>query len=323
MVNPDSDLYRAHPEWILHEGDRTPPLWRHQLVLDIGHEGAFNHVLEQTSAVLGAHNIAYIKWDHNRVLVDGGHLGAAGVHRQTQAIYRLFAELKKRHPGLEIESCASGGARIDLGVVDLVDRFWTSDNNDALERQTIQRWTAQVIAPELLGTHIGPTHGHQTGRTLELSMRATTALFGHAGIEWNITEATAIERKHLATWAQYYKDNRALLHSGKMVRVDYPEPHAYLHGVQAHDASRAIYAYVQLTPTVSIHPSPLKFPGLDQSANYAIKAVFPAGKPRFMLITPPEWMSGITLSGSALSAIGVTAPILAPANACLIEITKA
>ena len=323
MVNPDSDLYRAHPEWILHEADRVPPLWRHQLVLDIGHEGAFNHVLEQTSAVLAAHAIAYIKWDHNRVLVDAGHLGSAGVHRQTQAIYRLFAELKKRHPGLEIESCASGGARIDLGVIDLVDRFWTSDNNDALERQTIQRWTAQVIAPELLGTHIGPTHGHQTGRTLELSMRATTALFGHAGIEWDITEATTEERKHLSTWAQYYKNNRGLLHSGKMVRVDYPEPHAYLHGVIAHDASRAIFAYVQLTPTVAIHPSPLKFPGLDQTASYVIKAVFPAGKPRFMLITPPDWMAGITMSGSALSAIGVTAPILAPANAFLIEITEA
>jgi alpha-galactosidase len=154
-------------------------------------------------------------------------------------------------------------------------------------------------------------------------MRATTALFGHAGIEWNITEATAIERKQLATWAKYYKDNRALLHSGKMVRVDYPESHAYLHGVQAHDASRAIYAYVQLTPTVSIHPSPLKFPGLDPAANYVIKAVFPAGEPRYMLITPPEWMNGVTLSGSALAAIGVTAPILAPANALLIEITKA
>lgn len=322
MVNPDSDLYRAHPEWILHEADRVPPLWRYQLVLDIGHEGAFNHVLEQTSAVLAAHAIAYIKWDHNRVLVDAGHLGSAGVHRQTQAIYRLFAELKKRHPGLEIESCASGGARIDLGVIDLVDRFWTSDNNDALERQTIQRWTAQVIAPELLGTHIGPTHGHQTGRTLELSMRATTALFGHAGIEWDITEATTEERKHLSTWAQYYKNNRGLLHSGKMVRVDYPEPHAYLHGVIAHDASRAIFAYIQLTPTVAVHPSPLKFPGLDQTASYVIKAVFSAGKPRFMLITPPDWMAGITMSGSALSAIGVTAPILAPANAFLIEITR-
>lgn len=323
MVNPDSDLYRAHPEWILHEGDRVPPLWRHQLVLDLAHDGAYNHVLEQTSAVLSAHNIAYIKWDHNRVLVDAGHLGRAGVHRQTQAIYRLFAELKRRHKGLEIESCASGGARIDLGVIDLVDRFWTSDNNDALERQRIQRWTAQVIPPELLGTHIGPTHGHQTGRTLELSMRATTALFGHAGIEWNITEASQQERKHLATWAQYYKANRAHLHSGKVIRVDYPEDHAYLHGVTSHDRSKAIFAYVQLTPTVAIYPSPLKFPGLDPAANYVVKAVFPAGKPRFMLITPPAWMDGVTLSGSALAAIGVTAPILAPANAFLIEITKA
>lgn len=323
MVNPDSDLYRAHPEWILHEGDRVPPLWRHQLVLDLAHDGAYNHVLEQTSAVLSAHNIAYIKWDHNRVLVDAGHLGRAGVHRQTQAIYRLFAELKRRHKGLEIESCASGGARIDLGVIDLVDRFWTSDNNDALERQRIQRWTAQVIPPELLGTHIGPTHGHQTGRTLELSMRATTAVFGHAGIEWNITEASQQERKHLATWAQYYKANRAHLHSGKVIRVDYPEDHAYLHGVTSHDRSKAIFAYVQLTPTVAIYPSPLKFPGLDPAANYVVKAVFPAGKPRFMLITPPAWMDGVTLSGSALAAIGVTAPILAPANAFLIEITKA
>ena len=322
MVNPDSDLYRAHPEWILHEGDRTPPLWRHQLVLDLGHEEAYKHVLEQTSSLLAAHNIVYIKWDHNRVLVDAGHLGAAGVRRQTQAIYRLFAELKKRHPGLEIESCASGGARIDLGVIDYVDRFWTSDNNDALERQTIQRWTSQVIPPEMLGTHIGPTHGHQTGRTLELSMRAITALFGHAGIEWNITQATAEERANLATWARYYKDNRALLHSGKSVRIDYPDEHGYLHGVISADTKKSIFAYVQLTPTVTIHPASLKFAGLDAAANYLVKAVYPAGKPRFMLITPPQWMDGITMSGSALATIGVSAPILAPANAVLIEITK-
>ncbi len=322
MVNPDSDLYRAHPEWILHEGDRTPPLWRHQLVLDLGHEEAYKHVLEQTSSLLAAHNIVYIKWDHNRVLVDAGHLGAAGVRRQTQAIYRLFAELKTRHPGLEIESCASGGARIDLGVIDYVDRFWTSDNNDALERQTIQRWTSQVIPPEMLGTHIGPTHGHQTGRTLELSMRAITALFGHAGIEWNITQATPEERANLTTWAKYYKDNRALLHSGKSVRIDYPDEHGYLHGVISADTKKSIFAYVQLTPTVTIHPASLKFAGLDAAANYSVKAVYPAGKPRFMLITPPQWMDGITMSGSALATIGVSAPILAPANAVLIEITK-
>jgi len=306
----------------LHEGDRTPPLWRHQLVLDIAHEGAYNHVLEQTSAILEAHDIAYIKWDHNRVLVDAGHLGRPGVRSQTQAIYRLFAELKQRHPHLEIESCASGGARIDLGVIDYVDRFWTSDNNDALERQSIQRWSAQVIPPEMLGTHIGPTHGHQTGRTLELSMRATTALFGHAGIEWNITEATEQERAYLKSWATYYKSNRALLHGGTMIRVDYPDTHGYLHGVSAHDKSRAIFAYVQLRPTSVIHPAPLKFPGLDAKATYSVNAVYPAGKPRFMLVTPPQWMEGIKLSGSALANSGVAAPILAPANAFIIEITK-
>ena len=290
--------------------------------MDLGHEAAFNHVLEQTSAILAAHSIAYIKWDHNRVLVDAGHLGHAGVRLQTQAIYKLFAELKSRHPGLEIESCASGGARIDLGVIDYVDRFWTSDNNDALERQSIQRWTSQVIPPEMLGTHIGPTHGHQTGRTLELSMRAVTALFGHAGVEWNITEATPDERAYLKTWATYYKNNRALLHSGKSIRVDYPDDHGYLYGVTSEDKSRAIFAYVQLTPTGVIHPAALKFPGLDLTATYEVKAVFPAGQPRYMLISPPRWMDGVRLSGTALIHVGLSAPILAPANAFLIEITK-
>ena len=322
MVNPDSNIYREHPEWILHEGDRVPPLWRNQLVLDLSHEGAYNHVLEQVSAILSTHSIAYIKWDHNRVLVDAGHLGKAGVRKQTQAIYRLFAELKKRHKDLEIESCASGGARVDLGVIDYVDRFWTSDNNDALARQNIQRWTSQVIPPEMLGTHIGPTHGHQTGRTLELSMRATTALFGHAGIEWDITEANSQERAYLKSWADYYKANRAFLHSSTMVRVDYPDEHGLLHGVVSKDKSHGLFAYVQITPTVAVNPAPLKFPGLDIASNYEIKAVYPAGEPRYMVVQKPEWMNGIHISGSALAMVGVSAPILAPANAFLIEINK-
>jgi alpha-galactosidase len=153
-------------------------------------------------------------------------------------------------------------------------------------------------------------------------MRAVTALFGHAGIEWNITQATDEERQHLATWALYYKAKRSLLHSGRMVRVDYPDDQGYLHGVIANDQSQGIFAYIQLTPTVAIHPAPLKFPGLKKNATYSIKAVYPAGKPRFMLISTPQWMEGINLSGSALEQIGVSAPILAPANAFLIEITE-
>ena len=319
MINPDSDLYRAHPEWVLREADRTPALWRNQLVLDLGHPGAFDHVLQQTSSILSTHAIAYIKWDHNRVLNDGGHLGRAGVRTQTHAIYRLFAELKKRHPQLEIESCASGGARIDLGVLDYVDRFWTSDNNDALERQTIQRWTSLVIPPELLGTHIGPTRGHQTGRTLDLSFRAITALFGHAGIEWDITQASGVETEVLKEWADFYKNNRALLHSGTSVRIDYPDSHAYLYGVVATDQSRALFTYAQLTPTVVVHPSPMKFRGLDPNRSYQVEPAFPGGAPHFMLHKKPEWMSGVTLTGRELEVVGLTTPILGPEQAMMIE----
>lgn len=322
MINVDSDLYRAHPEWILHEGGRMPPEWRHQQVLDLGHEGAYNHVLSQVDAILSENNVAYIKWDHNRVLVDAGHQGRPGVHRQTLAIYRLFAELKSRHPNLEIESCASGGARIDLGVIDYVDRFWTSDNNDALARQRMQRWTMQVIPPEMLGTHIGPTEGHQTGRTLDFSFRAITALFGHAGIEWDITEADAKTRKDLNSWARFYKENREFLHTGKMVRIDYPEDSGYLYGVVSSDADRALYAYVQFEPSQSVHPASLKFRGLDPKATYSVKAVYPAGRPRYMLRETPQWLPWITLSGSVLASVGVTTPILTPASAILIEITR-
>lgn len=319
MVNPDSDLYRSHPEWILREGDRTPSLWRNQLVLDLAIPGAFSHVLEQTSEVLRSANITYIKWDHNRVLNDAGHQGRPGTRTQTLAIYKLLAELKKRFPLLEIESCASGGARIDLGVLDFVDRFWTSDNNDALERQTIQRWTSFVIPPELLGTHIGPNRGHQTGRTLDLSFRAVTALFGHAGIEWDITQTTEVERATLKEWATFYKSNRELLHQGRAIRIDYPEDHAYLYGTVAADQSQALFTYAQLVPTITVHPATMKFRGLDLDASYRVAPVFPAGKPIYMLHQNPKWMAGITLTGRELEIIGLAAPILAPEQALMIE----
>ena len=323
MVNPDSDLYRAHPEWILHEGDRTPPPWRHQQVLDLTHPGAFEHVFSQVDAVLSEYNIAYIKWDHNRVLVDAGHLGQAAVHNQTAAIYRLFDQLKERHPGLEIESCASGAARIDLGVIDHVDRFWTSDNNDALERQTIQRWTGLVIPPEMLGTHIGPTHSHQTGRTQEISFRAVNAFFGHAGIEWNITEASDEELRTLKHWIALYKKNRALLHSGKVIRVDHPDNAAFLYGVVAHDQSEAIFAYVQHRMNTSTFPAMATFPGLDPLRNYRVKVLHEAGAPKKMQVSDPLWVSnpdGIVQSGALLAQLGVRPPILSPENGILISI---
>ena len=325
MINPDSDLYRAHPEWILHEGGRTPPLWRNQQVLDITHPGAYEHVLNQVDAILSEYNIAYIKWDHNRVLVDAGHLGQAAVHNQTAAIYRLFAELKLRHPKLEIESCASGGARIDLGVVDYVDRFWTSDNNDALERQTIQRWTGIAIPPELLGTHIGPRPGNQNRRVTEINFRAITALFGHAGIEWDITRATPTEIAVITSWIALYKRKRHLLHSGKAIRVDHPDQNSYVYGVVAHDKSEALFAIAARDMSESIFPAMARFPGLHPDRIYRVRALLDAGAAQTMQRGYPAWMElsdGISLSGAELANIGLRPPILPPENAILIEITS-
>ena len=326
MINPDSDLYRAHPEWILHEAGRTPPLWRHQQVLDITHPGAFEHVLGQVDAILSEYNIAYIKWDHNRVLVDAGHLGQAAVHNQTAAIYRLFAELKNRHPKLEIESCASGGARIDLGVINYVDRFWTSDNNDALERQTIQRWTGIAIPPELLGTHIGPRPGNQNRRTTEINFRAITALFGHAGIEWDITRATPAELEVIASWVALYKRKRGLLHSGKAIRVDHPDQNSYVYGVVAQDKSEALFAIAARDMSESTFPAVARIPGLDPDRIYRVMALSDAGNGQTMQRGYPKWMqilNGITLSGAELANVGLRPPILAPENAILIQISSA
>ena len=323
MVNPDSDLYRAHPDWILNVDGRVPPTWRHELVLNLDNPDAFNHVLSQTSEILSQHKISYIKWDHNRTLIDAGSNNRPAIRKQTLALYRLFAELKKRHPGLEIESCASGGGRIDLGIVDLVDRFWTSDNNDALERQTMQRWTMQFIPPELLGTHIGPNPGHQTGRHLSLAFRAATALFGHAGLERDLTSLNQEEIALLKNWIDVYKSERNLLHTGNVVRMDYPDASHYLHGVISQDQSEALLSYVQLRPIVASHPPKIAIRGLKAHSRYAISVLSAAGGAEYMAITPPPWIeSGTTMNGSELENVGLPAPILRPENALLLKISE-
>lgn len=323
MIQVDSHTYRAHPDWVLQVGDRMPFEWREQQVINLANPDAYAHVLGQIDAVLTEYSsIRYLKWDHNRVVIDASYEGHPAVHAQTAAVYRLFDELKQRHPGLEIESCASGGGRIDLGILDHTDRVWVSDCNDALERQRMQRWTAQVLPPELMGSHIGPHHSHTTGRTHDLTFRALTSVFWHAGLEWDITTTTDAEREQLRGWATYYKANRELFHHGRMVRVDHAEPAVSLHGVVAHDRSRAIFSMVQEGVTSNSRPQPLKFPGLDPERQYLVNEATPAGSPRYWQIVSTPWtVDGLVMSGRALAEVGVVSPILTSEQATLIEIT--
>lgn len=317
MVNRDSDLYRAHPDWILQEPGRLPIEGRWQQVLDLTKEGAYNHVLNQVDAVLSAHNIAYIKWDHNRHLTDPISDGRPVVRKQTEAIYRMFDELKKRHPGLEIESCSSGGGRIDLGMIEHADRFWTSDQNDPLERQQIQRWTGLVIPPEFLGTHVGPTVGHQMHRTHSVSFRALNALFGHAGIEWDINEADAQETETLKAYINFYKKHRDLLHSGSVVRSDEIVGNAHLYGTVALDKKEAIFTYMQLTSLDNFGPLLTTFDGLDKETTYKVTVIEDLSADEFTQKRAPGWWPALNLTGDQLAHIGLQLPVLKPETGLL------
>ncbi|MFT4052239.1 MAG: alpha-galactosidase [Microbacterium sp.] len=338
MVNLDSDLARAHPEWIMAARDELPVESRFQQVLNLAHPGAYAHVSGQLRALLDEYRIDYIKWDHNRDLIEAGERtqgGRAAVHRQTLAYYRLLDELRAEHPLLEIESCSSGGARIDLGVLPRVQRVWVSDNSDPHDRQQMLRWSAQLAPLEYLGAHIASDRSHTTGRRMDLSFRAGTALFGHFGIEWDITQASADERETLARWISLFKEHRALILGGDFVRADRADEDLVMHGVVASGRSRAIFSTAVLDSVHLDPPAPLRFPGLDGERRYLVRPLL-VGEVPSGLHAPVWWgpasdadepaaseyglhggrrdvsYPGAVFRGDVLAHVGVAAPRLHP-----------
>jgi alpha-galactosidase len=308
MVNPDSGLYRAHPDWILSAGHRVPPLQRHQLVLDLTRPEVSGYLLERISALLGEYDISYVKWDCNRDIVDAGsgaRGGAPAAHDQALAVYALLDELRSRFPEVEWESCAAGGGRIDLAMLERVQRVWTSDMTDALARQSIQRWTGQLVPPEYLGAHVSAPFSHQTGRYMPMSLRGATALFGHFGIEADITKLSQDEIAELAGWIELYKRHRGLIHSGRVTRIDTPDDTAWMHGVIAADRSTALVSYVQLDEPGNDQPAALRVPGLDPVRRYQLSDVTPGSlRPRRDGLAEPG-IPAIQASGAALGDIGL------------------
>ena len=329
MVNSDSDLARAHPDWLLQPtaGGRLPRSGRHQQVLDLTQAGAFDYLLERLDAVLAENpKIAYLKWDHNRDLLEAGSTATRrpAVHAQTLAVYRLMDELRTRHPSLEIESCASGGARVDLGILERTDRVWTSDCIDPIERLTIQKYTGLLLPPELMGMHISGPRSHSTGRTASLALRAGVALFGHLGVEWDVTGLTDAEADELAAWIALHKDRRAWLHTGRVVHVELADPGADLRGVVAADGSRALFAYTQVTSASAYPSASVTLTGLDDDRVYELSLLpLPgaAGGPREGARGELAWVrGGITMSGRMLRASGLRPPVLHPEELVLFEL---
>ncbi|KQR48350.1 alpha-galactosidase [Microbacterium sp. Leaf161] len=324
MVNPVSDLAERHPDWVL-QASPDSSTWRHQKVLDLSNPDAAAYLFERIDALVAEVGIDFIKWDHNRDLhaAVSPRTGRASVHAQTTAFYALLDALSERHPSLEIESCASGGARVDLGVLQRTQRVWASDSNDPIERQRIQRWTGTLVPPELVGSHVGPPIAETTHRAASLPFRMTTALFGHAGIEWDISRCTSEEREMLSRWTALYRELRPLLHSGVTVRSDEVDDETLLHGVVAGDGSRGVFAWVRLGTSVDGFTPRTRIPGLQAGERYRLRVCEELGSVSRHQVSDPAWLeSGIEASGSLLGSVGVPLPLLAPGAALLLEAVR-
>jgi alpha-galactosidase len=249
------------------------------------------------------------------------------VHAQTVALYALLDRLRASHPHLEIESCASGGARVDLGVLARTDRIWTSDCNDALERAQIQRWTSLLVPAELMGTHIGAPTAHTTHRTLDLPFRMLLALQGHAGLEWDITTCDASELEALAGWAALYKELRPLLHTGDLVRAGLPgDDGLLLTGTVAADRTHAAYTVLRTHTAPPAVAGLVPLPGLDPERTYSVRVRGEAGLPHTVQTAAPGWWQqalegDLRLSGALLGQVGLPMPVLAPAQGFVLHLT--
>lgn len=334
MINEDSDLARAHPDWILRARPDLPPLFRFQQVLDLTNPDAYAHILGVLDGLVGDIGVAYLKWDHNRDLIEAGHpgTGTAAVHEQTLALYRLIDELRERHPDLEIESCASGGGRVDLGILERTDRVHPSDSHDPVDRFHMLRWTGLLVPPEMMGSHVASAVSSTTGRTHDLHLRCAVAFLGHFGIEWDIRGITQAERDTLREWIAVYRRLRDVIQTGRQVAGGEFDPAApTMRGVVAPDATEGLYTIIT-PPTTADTRSRVRFPGLDHGRRYRLTVSQPES------LGPPwqvgEWLrdaptiaseidepdAGTVYSGSMLSAVGLEFPTFHPDRAAVVHL---
>lgn len=320
MVNPDSDLFRNHPDWILHaEGVEQVP-FRSQFVLDLTRPEVRDYLFEKMNKLLSDHEIRYIKWDMNRDIHHPGSHGKPAISQQTRELYGLIERIRSAHPELEIESCASGGARADYGVLRRTDRIWTSDSNDALDRQKIQRGASHFFPLEVMGAHVGPETCHITGRRLTMQLRVATAVFGHMGMELNLLDENPADLEVLKAGIALHKAHRELIHTGEYYRLDTPE-HINAVGVVAEDHSEALFSWCNMTGHRETVPGRIFFAGLDKAKDYRVSAIWPSP---LQSITSPSILDaanlagdGIVLPGEALMQMGLQVPLLHP-ETCLI-----
>lgn len=313
MVNPESDLYRAYPDWVLGVDDLPKITGRQQLVLDLTNDEVTDYLFSYLDRLLSEYPISYLKWDMNRILVTPGDKdGKPAALRQTQALYRLIDRLREAHPDVEIESCASGGGRIDFEILKRTDRFWTSDSNDPIERMHIQKGFSYFLPLELMGAHVGPTWCHTSGRGFDMIFRAAVASVGHMGVELDLTRLGDEEFEVLKAAIDRHKQDREIWHSGTLFRLETCDSNLFGMCAISNNKLRARVMLAQIDRPRAIVPPVVRLAGLDPKRRYNISVIEElTSKTRATRFFDNPLAGGeLILAGDVIQKAGIQLPVL-------------
>lgn len=297
MVSPDSQLYRAHPDWCLHVPNRSRSLARRQLILDYSRKDVQDAIIQKLSSVLSSAHIEYVKWDMNRNMAEIGsellppERQMETAHRYILGLYRVLEELTSRFPQVLFESCSGGGGRFDPGMMYYMPQNWTSDDTDPVERLKIQYGTSLAYPASLMTAHVSASPNHQTGRATTIKFRGDVAMAGNFGYELNLPKLSQEDKGEIARQVALYKELRMLIQYGDLYRTASPfDSNLTAWTYVSEDKSQAaVFCYQVLTgANLPVLRCPVS--GLDPAADYRIEE------------------TGAIISGQQLMAFGLRLP---------------
>jgi len=287
MVNPDSDLYRAHPDWVINFPGRQRSEARNQLVLNLARKEVCEHLLKVLDGLVSSNNIDYLKWDHNRAWSEPGWPEAAPEEQQrlyvayVDNLYQLLAELRRRHPKLEIESCASGGGRVDLGIMQLTDQVWTSDNTDPYDRLVIQDGYSHAYAPAAMMAWVTDAPNFVNKRVTSLEYRFLSAMQGGLGIGVNLNHWKDEDFAKARRLVEEYKAIRATIQFGNLYRLVSPRNGSARSATLSVSQDRkqaVLFAFLHSSMMRSAQQV-IQLRGLDAGTVYSLRAISGATVP--------------------------------------------
>ncbi|EOU1471551.1 alpha-galactosidase [Clostridium perfringens] len=277
MVNKDSELYRSHPDWIIHDPNRKPSHTRNQYTLDFSRDEVVDHIYNQIEKLLSDYNISYVKWDMNRYITEcyskdkGANLQGTVYHKYILNVYKLYDKLTTRFPDILFESCSSGGARFDPGMLYYAPQTWTSDNTDAMERIKIQYGSSLVYPLISMGSHVSESPNQQVFRETTLETRANVAYFGNLGYELDVNNLSNVEKEEIKKQIQFYKENREVFQFGEFYRIKNPYKNnisAWM--VKSNDEKTIILGCYKLLNHANEGKERVKLFGLDKDGDYKL-----------------------------------------------------